>query len=189
MLPSVHSIQSDVSDPAAIAELYRQLVAEFPSLNVLINNAGIMRKINLHTSGSDLLDLTREIDIDLNGAIRMTVQFLPHLKMQKRAAIVNVSSGLAFVPLAVLPVYCAAKAALHSFTQSLRIQLRTTNVTVFELAPPITQTGLFQGGISSDDVRVKPMDVKVLVQHISALGRRAHASSSIRVMLRSFHSN
>jgi uncharacterized oxidoreductase len=89
MLPSVHSMQSDVSDPAAIAELYRQLVAEFPSLNVLINNAGIMRKINLHTSGSDLLDLTREIDIDLNGAIRMTVQFLPHLKMQKRAAIVN----------------------------------------------------------------------------------------------------
>lgn len=165
MLPGVHSIPSDVSDPAAIAKLYRQVVAEFSSLNMLINNAGIMRKIDLHTFGSDLQDLTREIDIDLNGAIRMTVEFLPHLKKQKRAAIVNVSSGLAFVPLAISPVYCAAKAALHSFTQSLRIQLKDTNVIVFELAPPITQTALFQGDISAADVRVTPMDVKVLAQH------------------------
>jgi len=127
------------------------------------------------------LDLTREIEINLNGAICMTVQFLPLLKMQKRAAIVNVSSGLAFVPLAISPVYCAAKAALHSFTQSLRIQLKDTNVTVFELAPPITQTELFQGGISTDDVRAKPMDVKVLVQH--AMNRFASCRLEIRPAL------
>jgi uncharacterized oxidoreductase len=70
----------------------------------------------------------------------MTAQFLPHLKKQKRAAIVNVSSGLAFVPLPISPVYSAAKAAIHSFTQSLRLQLKHTNITVFELAPPVTET-------------------------------------------------
>jgi len=112
-----------------------------------------------------LRDVTREIDINLNGPIRMIVRFLPHLKMQERAAIVNVSSGLAFVPIAILPVYRAAKTALHSFTQSLRIQLKDTNVIVFELAPPITGTPLLEGDISADDVRVKPMDVEALVQH------------------------
>ena len=85
-----------------------------------------MRKINLQAFGADLQDLTREIEVNLNGAIRMAVQFLPQLKTKHSAAIVNVSSGLAFVPLAIAPVYCAAKAAIHSFTQSLRIQLRNT---------------------------------------------------------------
>ncbi len=108
----------------------------------------------------------------------MTVQFLPQLKAQKMAAIVNVSSGLAFVPLAISPVYCAAKAAIHSFTQSLRLQLKHTNITVFELAPPITQTSLFQGDMSQSDVSVKPMKVKVLVQH--ALDGIAHDRLEIR---------
>jgi uncharacterized oxidoreductase len=164
-LPKVVAIQSDVSDPVAISTLYSDVVSAFPSLNVLINNAGIMRKINLHTSGSDLGDLTREIEINLDGPIRTTVKFLPQLKAQKTAAVVNVSSGLAFVPLAISPVYCAAKAAIHSFTQSLRLQLKQTKVTVFELAPPITETSLFQGDMSRSDVSVKPMKVTALVQH------------------------
>ncbi len=164
-LPGVHALQSDVSDPAAIADLYRSTVKEFRGLNMLINNAGIMRKINLQAFGADLQDLTREIEVNLNAAIRIAVQFLPQLKTQPSAAIVNVSSGLAFVPLAIAPVYCAAKAAIHSFTQSLRIQLWNTNVTVFELAPPITDTALFRGDLSMDDVGVKPMDVRVLGQH------------------------
>jgi uncharacterized oxidoreductase len=164
-LPGVHALQSDVSDPAAIADLCRSTVKEFPGLNMLINNAGIMRKINLQAFGADLHDLTREIEVNLNGAIRMAVQFLPQLKNQHRAAIVNVSSGLAVVPLAIAPVYCAAKAAIHSFTQSLRIQLQNTSVAVFELAPPITDTALFRSDLSVDDVGVKPMDVGVLGQH------------------------
>lgn len=163
-LQGVHAIQSDASDPAAIAGLYNEVVSRFPNLNMLFNNAGIMRKINLHTVGSDLRDLTREIEINLNGPIRMTVKFLPQLKAQRAAAIVNVSSGLAFVPLAIAPLYCAAKAAIHSFTQSLRLQLKHTSITVFELAPPITETSLFQGDISRRDVSVKPMKVEVLVQ-------------------------
>jgi uncharacterized oxidoreductase len=162
-LPGVRAIKSDLGDPAAIANLYQQIADEFPNLNVLINNAGIMRKINLQTFGSNLQDVTREVEINLNGAIRMVVEFLPLLKMQNRAAIVNISSGLAFVPLPISPVYCATKAAIHSFTQSLRIQLRNTNITVFELAPPITATSLFRGDMSANDVGVKPMDVKILV--------------------------
>jgi uncharacterized oxidoreductase len=164
-LPGVHAIQSDVSDPTAITALYDYVTGRFPHLNVLINNAGIMRKINLHGFRSDLQELTREIEINLDGPIRTTVQFLPQLKAQKAAAVVNVSSGLAFVPLAISPIYCATKAAIHSFTQSLRVQLKRTNITVFELAPPITETPLFQGDMSQSDVGVKPMKVKVLVQH------------------------
>jgi uncharacterized oxidoreductase len=153
-------------------------VRDFPRLNVLINNAGIMRKINLHQSASDLRGLTREIEINLNGPILMTVQFLPQLKTQRRAAIVNVSSGLAFVPLAISPVYCAAKAAIHSFTQSLRLQLKHTNITVFELAPPITGTSLFQSDMSRSDINVKPMKVTALVEH--ALSGIKHDRLEIR---------
>lgn len=140
-LPQLHTIQSDVSDPAAIRELYEQTTAQFPQLNILINNAGIMLGVNLHNE-SDPHALTREIETNLSGTIRMVGQFLPHLKKQPSAAIVNVSSGLAFVPLPIAPVYCATKAGVHSYTQSLRIQLKNTRVRVFELAPPLTETPL-----------------------------------------------
>jgi uncharacterized oxidoreductase len=141
-LPGVHTVQCDVSDSQAISLLYDAVIDRFPGLNVVINNAGIMRKINLHTAGSDLHDITQEIEINLSGTIRMVMRFLPHLKAQKSAAIVNVSSGLAFVPFAVAPVYGATKAGLHSFTQSLRFQLKRTKVKVFELAPPAADTPL-----------------------------------------------
>jgi uncharacterized oxidoreductase len=176
--------------PTAIARLYRQIVEEFPSLNVLINNAGIMRKINLRTLGSDFQDITREVEINLNGVIRMVAQFLPHLKAQNKAAIVNVSSGLVFVPLAIAPVYCATKAAIHSFTLSLRIQLKNTNIAVFELAPPITATPLFSNDINVNDVGVKPMDVKTLVKYaIDGIGRdrleiRPGLSNRLKIMSR-----
>jgi uncharacterized oxidoreductase len=112
-LPAICAIQGDVSDPAVIASLCQQVVEGFPELNILINNAGIMRKVNLHTFGSDLQDVTREAEINLNGAIRMVLQFLLHLKSQKNAAIIDVSSGLP-----ISPVYCAAKAAV-SFLHSI----------------------------------------------------------------------
>jgi uncharacterized oxidoreductase len=140
--PGIHVIQSDVSDPKAIALLHQRIAAEYPDLNVLINNAGIMRKLNLHTIHSHLEDITREIEINLIGSIHMVMQFLPHLKKQNNATIVNVSSGLAFVPYPISPIYSAAKAGLHSFSQSLRIQLKNTNIKVFELAPPATDTPL-----------------------------------------------
>jgi uncharacterized oxidoreductase len=153
MLPGIRTIQNDVSDPAAIANLCRQVIDEFPSLNMLINNAGIMRKINLQTFGSDFQNITHEVEINLNGSIGMVTQLLPRLKTQKRAALDNVSSGLAFVPLPMSPVYCATKAALRSFTQSLRIQLKDANVTVFELASPLTETPLFKDDFGAEEAQ------------------------------------
>jgi uncharacterized oxidoreductase len=149
-LPKIHALQSDVSDPKAIKTLFDQVTKQFPDLNILINNAGIMRMINVHDTSGSLEDVTKEIEINLNGPIRMVKQFLPHLKTKQEAAIMNVSSGLAFTPLPMSPVYCATKAALHSYTLSLRVQLKKTNVKVFELAPPATQTELL-GDLSEED--------------------------------------
>jgi uncharacterized oxidoreductase len=164
-LGSVHTIQSDVSDPSAIAALYKRVTREFPALNVLINNAGIMRKISLHDGAANLTDITREIETNLNGPIRMVNQFLPHLKKQKSPAIVNVTSGLAFVPFPISPIYSATKAGLHSFTQALRVQMKKTNIKVFELAPPGTETPLFHGDFDETDLGgMKGMDVSKLAR-------------------------
>ena len=165
-LPNIHALQSDVSDPEAIVVLYERITKDFPNLNVIINNAGMMRKINLHDQNDDLVSLTREIETNLLGLIWMVKQFLPHLKTQKSAAIVNVSSGLAFIPLPIAPIYSATKAGIHSFTQSLRIQLKNTNIQVFELAPPGTKTPLFKGDFTTEDMGgTKWMDVEVLTKH------------------------
>ena len=145
----LHVAQSDVSDPDEITKLHADLLARFPALDVLVNNAGIMRNLDLNQD-RDLTDVTREIEINLSGPVRMVQQFLPHLKTRSGAMIVNVSSGLAFVPLPISPVYCATKAAIHSFTQSLRVQLEGTTVTVVELAPPGVETPLFRDEFAAE---------------------------------------
>jgi uncharacterized oxidoreductase len=164
-LPAVHIIRSDVSDVEAIAALHAQVTMQFPALNVLINNAGIMRNLDLNDTRHGVADITREIDINLSGPLRMVQQFLPHLKAQREAAIVNVSSGLAFVPFVSSPIYSAAKAALHSYSQALRVQLRGSSVTVIELAPPGTETPLFRDEFKDEVKDMKAMDVKVLADH------------------------
>jgi uncharacterized oxidoreductase len=162
-LGNVHVVQSDANDPKAIAELCETLTRQFPALNVLVNNAGIMRKISLRDGAEDLTDVVREIETNLNGPIRMVAQFLPHLKQQSSPVIVNVSSGLAFVPFPLSPIYSAAKAGVHAFTQALRFQLKNTNVKVFELAPPGTETPLFRGDFDEQDLAsVSGMDVRKL---------------------------
>jgi uncharacterized oxidoreductase len=163
IFPKIHIFESDVSDPNAIKTLRKNVLAEFPTLDVLINNAGIMRNLNLNVD-RDLNDVTREIDINLSGTIRMVQQFLPHLTTRPHALIVNVSSGLAFIPLPISPVYCATKAAIHSYTQSLRIQLDGTSVTVVELAPPGTETPLFRGEFAAEMAGQKGMNVELLVK-------------------------
>jgi uncharacterized oxidoreductase len=165
LLPQIHTIHSDVSNIDDIQRLYERIVRDFPETNVLINNAGIMRTINMHDDSITLIDITREIDTNLYGPIRMVKQFLPHLKSKPTAAIVNVSSGLAFVPLPTSPVYCATKAALHSFTLSLRVQLRKTNVRVFELAPPATKTELLG---DFDSAKLKHVAIMPVEQMVAA---------------------
>ena len=166
-LPGMHTFQSDVSDPAAIEALHGSVLAQFPALDTLINNAGIMRNLNFNQD-RDLTDVTREIEINLSGPVRMIQQFLPQLKTRREALIVNVSSGLAFIPYPASPVYSAAKAALHSFTQSLRVQLEGTGVSVIELAPPSVETPLFRGEFAQETKGQKGMDVAVLVKRAIA---------------------
>ena len=139
--PNIPTYQSDVRNPAAIALLYQKVTHDFPALNVVMNNAGIMRMLSLNGKHG-LQDIGQEIEINMLGPVRMVEQFLPYLKMKPEAAIVNVSSGLAFLPLASAPIYCATKAGIHSYTQSLRVQLQGTSVKVFEVAPPSTNTPL-----------------------------------------------
>jgi len=162
-LPKLHVFESDVADPTAIASLHARVLGELPTLDVLVNNAGIMRNLDLNEP-RELIDVTREIDILLRGPIQMTQQFLPHLRSRGDALLVNVSSGLAFVPFAISPVYSAAKAGLHAFTQCLRVQLAGTSVRVVELAPPGTETPLFRGEFEREMKGQKGMDVKVLVE-------------------------
>lgn len=161
-LPGVHIFAGDVSDPESIAALHRSVLAQFPALDVLINNAGVMRNLNLNEP-RELKDLTCEIEVNLCGPVWMAQQFLPHLKTRPEAAIINVSSGLAFVPLPSSPVYCATKAALHSFSQSLRAQLTGTRVAVIELAPPAVDTPLIRGKFPGVVKSMQGMAVKVLV--------------------------
>lgn len=164
-VPQLTTLKSDVSVLAEIDALHAQVTRDFPALNVLINNAGIMNTMNLHQA-SEAEAFTREVDINLKGPLWMVHRFLPHLKRQPRAAIVNVSSGLAFVPLPTSPVYCATKAALHSFTQSLRVQLKQTQVQVFELLPPATQTELLAATSTAEDL--KDVTVMPLEQLVAA---------------------
>jgi uncharacterized oxidoreductase len=166
-LPKIHIFNSDVSDPAAIVALHAGVIAKFPTLDTLINNAGIMRNLSL-TKDRDLNDVTREIQINLCGPVRMVQQFLPHLMSRKDAMIINVSSGLAFVPLPLSPIYCATKAAIHSFTQSLRVQLNGTSVRVVELAPPAVETPLLRGEFAEEMKNQKGMDLKTFVSQAIA---------------------
>jgi uncharacterized oxidoreductase len=144
----------DVEDPASIKTLARQIEQDFPKFNVLINNAGIMRAEKVGTDPR-VSDAEHMIATNLLGPIRMTAAFLPLLQKQPYSVIMNVSSGLAFVPLSATPTYCATKAAIHSWTQSLRYQLRNTTIEVVELIPPYVQTNLMNG---AEDPRAMPLN-------------------------------
>jgi len=154
--PGMKSITLDVSDPKSIQSFAEKTAKEHPSLNVLINMAGIMQPENLLEKPDDLSTAEKTIATNLLGPIRLTAALLPSLRKQPRATIMTVSSGLAFVPFAPTPTYCATKAAIHSYTQSLRYQLKTTKVEVIELIPPYVQTTL-TGDQQANDPRAMPL--------------------------------
>jgi uncharacterized oxidoreductase len=139
--PNLHTIQSDVADPAQIAALAARVKSDFPKLDVLMNNAGIMLYKNLKSRAADLTGLMREMNINVGGVIGTTSAFIDVLTSNK-GTVINVSSGLAFVPLPAAPIYSATKAAIHSYTQSLRFQLEETGVEVIELMPPAVKTDM-----------------------------------------------
>ncbi|NOU52052.1 SDR family NAD(P)-dependent oxidoreductase [Pseudoalteromonas sp. JBTF-M23] len=162
-LKEVITIKSDVSNIDDIRNLYSEVAKQYPTLNILINNAGVMKKVNLQARSDDLRALTKELDINVKGPIWMVDTFLPLLKQNPNAAIVNVSSALAFVPMPVAPVYSATKSALHFYTLALRAQLKNTGIKVFELAPPGTKTELLDEFSDADLQGSKPITVQALV--------------------------
>jgi uncharacterized oxidoreductase len=153
--PGMKSLTVDMLDPESVRALATQAIADFPALNILINNAGIMRRENLLEQQADPADAEATVATNLLGPIRLTAAILPHLQKQPHATIINVSSGLAFLPMAHTPTYCATKAALHSYTLSLRAQLRKTGIEVFELIPPYVATHLMDG---FNNPRAMPLD-------------------------------
>jgi uncharacterized oxidoreductase len=155
--PGTTSLTLDIENSGSIRAFAVQVVKDYPALNVVINNAGIMRPENLQAPPADLADSESIINTNLLGPIRLTAALLPLLRKQSGSVVMNVSSGLAFVPLALTPTYCATKAAIHSYTQSLRYQLRDTSVQVLELIPPYVQTELM-GASQANDPRAMPLD-------------------------------
>jgi uncharacterized oxidoreductase len=147
--PGMVAYSSDMTDAASIATLAKTVLRDHPAISVLVNNAGIMQAEDLTADavGTDIAQAT--ITTNLLAPIRLTAALLPHFRSQPHAAIINVTSGLAFVPLMFTPTYNATKAALHSYTQSLRAQLRNTQVAVIELAPPAVQTDLMPGSATN----------------------------------------
>jgi uncharacterized oxidoreductase len=148
------SVLLDVTDPDSIAATFSAVTDRYPELDVLINMAGVMQVENL-LDPSSLAVSESIITTNLLGTIRMVSAFAPFLAAQENAVIMNVSSGLAFVPLPITPTYNATKAAVHSFTESLRVQLADSAVQVLELIPPAVQTTLLG---QQDDVNAMPLE-------------------------------
>jgi uncharacterized oxidoreductase len=152
--PGIETLVVDVADPASITHAANALAASHPQLNVLVNNAGIMLPENL-LDPAGLPIAEDHVTTNLLGPIRMTYSFLPHLVTKDDAVVLNVTSALAFVPLPATPTYSATKAALHSFSESLRVQLAGTPVQVIEVIPSGVRTGLMG---QQDNEQAMPLD-------------------------------
>ncbi len=165
--PGIITTMCDVTVVEEREALFQWAVETFPELNILINNAGIQLHCDM-TREVDIDKVSNEIEINLTAPIHLASLFAEHFASKEEAAVINISSGLAFVPIAFMPVYCATKAALHSITMSLRHQLRDTTVKVFEIIPPSVDTELghqrradkthSHGGMSTKDFIVEAMD-------------------------------
>ncbi|HEY4051353.1 MAG TPA: SDR family NAD(P)-dependent oxidoreductase [Acidobacteriaceae bacterium] len=166
--PGIDSIELDIADPASIDAATKELIARYPNLNVVIDNAGIMQIDDVSSRVDDQL-LVSTITTNLIGPIRVTGALVDHLKQQRDATVLIVSSVLGFVPMAMTAVYSSTKAALHSYAQSLRYKLRNSSVKVQEIAPPWVQTDLLN---SNEEPRAMPLK-DFIDETIIALGTDA----------------
>jgi len=155
--PKIHFYQSDVTDDAEVRMLADDIQQKFDGLDILINNAGIMNMVDTGNESNDLQKQMQEIEINYNSPIRVLHYFLPLLKKSKNAVLVNVSSGLAYVPFAQAPVYSGTKSALHFWTLGIRPQLKPYGIKVIELLPPVVDTPLAHGADIAEDDNLKPM--------------------------------
>jgi uncharacterized oxidoreductase len=152
--PGMQGVELNIDDGADIARVAQRLTKEFPALNAVVHNAGIMRPEDLKQGRLDTAEAV--ITTNLLGPIRLNAALMPHLLKHPKATIFTVSSGLAFVPLALTPTYCATKAAIHSYTMSMRYQLRDTGIKVREIIPPWVATELM--GEKPSDPRAMPLE-------------------------------
>ena len=153
--PGMKSVLLDIGNAEDIRRVADVVFTRFPTLNVLVHNAGVMRTEMVLDGG--VADAEEMLITNLLGPIRLTAALLPQLRSQPNATIIGVSSGLAFVPRATNPTYCATKAALHSYLQSMRYQLRDLNISVVEIVPPYVRTGL-NGPDQAADANAMPLD-------------------------------
>ncbi|MFS8097156.1 SDR family NAD(P)-dependent oxidoreductase [Lentzea alba] len=148
--PGVETVRIDTADPESVQTAAKDVLARFPSLNVLITMAGVMGVEDWHRPESFLESAEGIVTTNVLGPIRLIAAFVEHLQTQPDATIMTVSSGLAFAPLKVTPSYNASKAAIHMLSESLRLQLADTPVRVVELEPPSVQTDLLPGQADND---------------------------------------
>lgn len=177
--PGLSSMPLDLADPASLSRIAADLRARFPELNVLIANAGISRAEDMTADSWDVSNAEAIVETNILGVLRTTAALLPMLKGRPNATIMATSSNLAFVPRADFPAYCASKAFLHSWLQSLRHQLRNVPVEVLELAPPYVQTGL-TGAEQASDPRATPVDAYV-TEVMQLLEREEHLRGEVLV--------
>ncbi len=197
--PGMVSRVLDIQDASAVQSFAKRLVADFPALNVVVHNAGIMRPGVIQEA--KLEDAEATILTNLLGPIRLTAALLPQLEKQPQATIMTVSSGLAFLPMALTPTYNATKAAVHSYTQSLRYQLKDTSVGVIELVPPAVQTELMGAEQASNPnymplgdyitetmklLETSPEATKILVERVKPL-RFAEVNSGYDAFFKQFN--
>jgi len=168
--PGMASVELNVEDPASISAVAKKLVEEYPALNVLINNAGIM-SVDGVAGVVDDAQVAAIVTTNLLGPIRMTSALIEHLKKQEGAVVAYVSSGLAFTPLAMTATYCATKAAIHSFAMSQRFLLKDAGVKVLEIAPPWVQTELM-GPEMANEPRAMPLK-EFIAETMAVLGTDA----------------
>jgi uncharacterized oxidoreductase len=175
----MRGMKLDVQDASAVDAFAAEIREQFPELNVLINNAGISRAEDLTSDTLDISVPRSIIETNIISVLHLTAALLPTLKQQPRSTIITTTSGLAFVPFAPFPTYCASKAFLHSWLQSLRFQLRETTVEVLELAPPYVQTEL-AGAHQATDPHAMPLS-EYVAEVMELLGDRDRSREEILV--------
>ncbi|PZM17184.1 SDR family oxidoreductase [Rhizobium tubonense] len=175
--PGMKSLTVDMSDKDSLKVLAAELSSTYPKLNVVINNAGIMKLEDMKSAPDYLAVAEETIATNLLGPIRLTAALLPHLQRQPQAAILTVSSGLAFVPMVLTPTYSATKAAIHSYSMSLRRQLEGTAVDVIEIVPPYVQTTLM-GDHQASDPMAMPLD-EFIAEVMEILSTRPDAAEVV----------
>jgi uncharacterized oxidoreductase len=163
--PKIETVLCDVANEASLEATAEQLKRQYPSLNVLINNAGIMNPYNFGEGNFTNQNIDNEVLTNLIAPMKLSRLLLPLLRQNKKSAIVNVSSGLAYLPMPSVPIYSATKAALHSFSISLRVQLKPYAIEVFEVLPPVVDTNMPQK-LTGSGKSGKKMSVEKCVEAI-----------------------